>query len=84
MPTSAVDVALVQRNRLLGKRISGEILKGDNRAEYGAVVIVRLAKELRAEYGDGFTKTNLYSIFVIGPTFPTCLTDIYKAFKTSS
>ena len=66
---SAVNVALVQRNWLLGKRISEEILKGDNRAEYGAEVIVRLAKELKAEYGDGFTKTNLYNF-----------TEFYKAF----
>jgi predicted nuclease of restriction endonuclease-like (RecB) superfamily len=66
---SAVNVALVQRNWLLGKRISEEILKGDNRAEYGAEVIVRLAKELRAEYGNGFTKTNLYNF-----------TEFYKAF----
>lgn len=66
---SAVNVALVQRNWLLGKRISEEILKGDNRAEYGATVIKRLAKELKTEYGDGFTKTNLYSY-----------TEFYKAF----
>ena len=66
---SAVNTALVQRNWLLGKRISEEILKGDNRAEYGAEVIVRLAKELKAEYGDGFTKTNLYNF-----------TEFYKAF----
>ena len=66
---SAVNVALVQRNWLLGKRISEEILKGDNRAEYGAEVIVRLAKELKAAYGDGFTKTNLYNF-----------TEFYKAF----
>ena len=66
---SAVNVALVQRNWQLGKRITEEILKGDNRAEYGAEVIVRLAKELKAEYGDGFTKTNLYNF-----------TEFYKAF----
>ena len=66
---SAVNVALVQRNWLLGKRICEEIFKGDNRAEYGAEVIVKLAKELKAEYGDGFTKTNLYSF-----------TEFYKAF----
>lgn len=66
---AAVNVALVQRNWLLGKRISEEILKGDNRAEYGAEVIVSLAKALKEEYGDGFTKTNLYHF-----------TEFYKAF----
>ena len=67
---SAVNVALVQRNWLLGKRISEEILKGDNRAEYGAEVIVRLAKDLKAEYGDGFTKTNLYNFIEFYKAFP--------------
>lgn len=67
---SSVNVALVQRNWLLGKRISEEILKGDNRAEYGAEVIVRLAKELKEEYGDGFTKTNLYNFTEFYNAFP--------------
>ena len=30
---------MIQRNWLLGKRISEEILQGDERAEYGAEVI---------------------------------------------
>lgn len=58
---SAINVMLVQRNWLLGKRISEEILAGDDRAKYGAEVIKRLSKQLSEEYGDGFTKTNLYS-----------------------
>ena len=62
-------MALVQRNWLLGKRISEEILKGDNRAEYGAEVIVRLA-QLKAAYGDGFTKTNLYNFTEFYMAFP--------------
>ena len=67
---SAVNEALVQRNWLLGKRIREEILKGEGRAEYGAEIIVRLAKELTAEYGDGFTKTNLYSFTEFHKAFP--------------
>ena len=67
---SAVNVALVQRNWLLGKRIREEILKGEGRAEYGAEIIVRLAKEFTAEYGDGFTKTNLYSFTEFHKAFP--------------
>ena len=63
-------MALVQRNWLLGKRISEEILKGDNSAEYGAEVIVRLAQELKAAYGDGFTKTNLYNFTEFYRAFP--------------
>ena len=56
----AVNTTLVQRNWLIGCRIAEEELQGEDRAEYGASVIKKLAKELTAEYGKGFTKTNLY------------------------
>ena len=49
-------MALVQRNWLIGYRIAEEELQGDNRAEYGASIIKKLAKELTAEYGKGYTK----------------------------
>ena len=39
----AVNVAMVQRNWLLGKRIVDEELQGENRAEYGKEIIKRLA-----------------------------------------
>lgn len=67
---SAINVMLVQRNWLLGKRISEEILAGDDRAKYGAEVIKRLSKQLSEEYGDGFTKTNLYSFTEFYRMFP--------------
>lgn len=35
---TAVNVALVQRNWLIGKRIAEEELKGESRAEYGGDV----------------------------------------------
>lgn len=56
----SINLAMLQRNWLLGKRISDEILKGENRAEYGAEVIQKLSKELTAIYGKGFGKNNLY------------------------
>lgn len=43
---AAVNVALVERNWLLGKRIAEEELQGENRAEYGASVIKILSNEL--------------------------------------
>lgn len=66
----AVNTALVQRNWLIGYRIAEEELNGENRAEYGSEVIKRLSKELTAEYGKGFTKTNLYSFYLFYKTFP--------------
>lgn len=59
----AVNTALVQRNWLIGYRIAEEEIKGADRAEYGAGVITKLAKELTTEYGRGFTKSNLYSFY---------------------
>ena len=53
----AVNLSLVQRNWLLGYRISQEELKGEGRAEYGLEVIKGLSKDLTAIYGKGFTKS---------------------------
>lgn len=66
----AVNLALVQRNWLLGYRIAEEELKGENRAEYGMGIINQLSKELSEIYGKGFTKTNLYSFYSFYKTFP--------------
>lgn len=69
----AVNSALVQRNWLIGYRIAEEELQGDNRAEYGASIIKKLAKELTAEYGKGYTKTNLYHFYSFYKTYPEIL-----------
>lgn len=66
----AVNTALVQRNWLMGCRIAEEELQGENRAEYGASVIKKLAKQLTAEYGKGFTKTNLYHFYSFYKAYP--------------
>ena len=65
-----MNSALVQRNWLIGYRIAEEELQGDNRAEYGASIIKKLAKELTAEYGKGYTKTNLYHFYSFYKTYP--------------
>ncbi|MCQ2313974.1 MAG: PDDEXK nuclease domain-containing protein [Bacteroidales bacterium] len=82
----AVNVALVQRNWLLGKRIAEEELKGEDRAEYGAAVMKNLSTELTAEYGKGFSERNLwkykqfYLMFKNLPIVPTlsALSDAQK------
>ena len=56
----AVNIALVQRNWLIGYRIAEEELRGQKRSEYGAEVIKKLSKNLTEKYGKGFAKTNLY------------------------
>lgn len=66
----AVNVALVQRNWLIGYRIAEEELRGQKRSEYGAEVIKKLSKNLTEKYGKGFTKTNLYSFYSFYKCFP--------------
>ncbi len=66
----SVNVLLVERNWLIGKRIAEEELQGQERAEYGASVIKKLAKELTTEYGKGFTKSNLYSFYSFYKSYP--------------
>ena len=52
---SLMKTTLIQRNWLLGYRIASEELQGEDRAKYGAEIIKKLAKELSAEYGKGYT-----------------------------
>ena len=73
----AVNTTLIQRNWLLGYRIASEELQGEDRAKYGAEIIKKLAKELSAEYGKGYTKSNLYSFYSFYKTYP-------EIFQTSS
>ena len=52
-------------------------MQGEDRAKYGAEIIKKLAKELSAEYGKGYTKSNLYSFYSFYKTYP-------KIFQTPS
>lgn len=69
----AINVVMLQRNWLLGKRIHEEILCGKDRADYGAEVVKNLSKRLTEIYGKGFNKNNLY-----------CFVSFYKIFPTLS
>lgn len=73
----AVNMTLVKRNWLLGYRIASEEMQDRERAKYGAEIIKNLSKELSAEYGKGFTKTNLYAFYSFYKMYP-------KIFQTSS
>lgn len=66
----AVNTALIRRNWLLGYRIASEEMQGEERAKYGAEIIKKLAKDLSAEYGKGYTKSNLYSFYSFYKTYP--------------
>lgn len=66
----AINVVLIQRNWLIGHRIAEEELQGLDRAEYGAKIIAKLAKELTDKYGKGFTKSNLYNFYSFYRLYP--------------
>lgn len=57
----AINLTLVRRNWLLGRRIVEEEIGGKARSElYGHGVVESLANELRKEYGKGYTRRSLY------------------------
>jgi len=64
------DTSLVMQNWLGEKRISEEVLEGEDRAKYGAGVIKSLASKLTAEFGKGFTQNNLYYCKQFYEVFP--------------
>lgn len=77
----SVNIALVERNWLIGYRIAEEELKGNNRADYGVEVISKLSKKLQAEYGKGFDYRNLYYFFKFYKMFPEILNSLSSKSK---
>jgi predicted nuclease of restriction endonuclease-like (RecB) superfamily len=69
----AINVATIQRNWLLGKRIADEELKGKNRAEYGKEIVKKLAEFLTNKYGKGFDFSSLYKYVRFYKEFPEIL-----------
>lgn len=67
---TSINVALVQRNWLLGKRIAEEKVDEEGRAEYGKQVIQNLAIKLTMDYGKGFDFSNLYRYLRFYRVFP--------------
>ena len=72
----AVNVALVQRNWLLGYRIASEEMQGEERAEYGSELIKNLSKKLTQSYGKGFDYSSLYKFVSFYKEFPEILDSV--------
>lgn len=72
----AINLALVQRNWLLGYRIAQEELKGEERSEYGKGIIKKLADELTASYGRGFDFGSLYKYCRFYKLYPEILDSV--------
>ena len=70
----SVNIVLVQRNWLLGKRIVEEQLGNQTREElYGQKIVENLAKELTEQYGSGFDFSSLYKYIRFYQCFPNIL-----------
>ncbi len=78
----SVNIALVERNWLIGYRIAEEELKGKDRANYGVEVIKNLSKELTKEYGKGFDRSNLYRFLNFYKNFPEIVDAVSRQSKT--
>ena len=65
-----ININLLIRNWLLGRRIQMEELKGKERAKYGEEVIINLSNSLTNKYGSGFNKTNLYAFLSFYEEYP--------------
>lgn len=59
----AVDIILLKRNWLIGKRIYEEELKETRKENYGLEIIKTLSKELVKVFGHGFSTFNLYRYY---------------------
>lgn len=76
----AVDTILSQRNWLIGCRIAEEEIDGSDRAEYGANIIKKLSKELTAQYGKGYDRSNLYHCLRFYKEFPQIVDTVCRQF----
>ena len=77
-----VDAALVLRNWYIGKRLDEEVLKGADRAKYGAQVITNLSKDLERIYGKGYSKRVLYQCLRVYRMFPQIVNELRAQFST--
>ena len=57
---TTIDIILLQRNWLIGKRIQEEINKSSKKDNYRQKVIIDLSDDLQQKYGKGFDKKTLY------------------------
>lgn len=66
----AVNSAMVAAYWLIGRRIVTEEQDGANTATYGEQVLKNLSKELEAEFGNGFSYSNLRNMRQFYRTYP--------------
>jgi predicted nuclease of restriction endonuclease-like (RecB) superfamily len=73
-----VNVLLVERNWLLGKRIAEEELKDNRKDNYGKEIINELSKRLTKDFGRGFDRTNLYHYLQFYKLYPNFVDSVSR------
>ena len=58
----SVNAAMTAAYWLIGRRIVEFEQSGEDRAEYGAALIERLAEDLTVQFGRGFSSQNIYNM----------------------
>ena len=76
---TTVNAVLTMLYWWVGRPINEEILKGD-RAGYGERIVHALSAQLYQEYGQGFTKRNLFNMIRFSQVFPE--EEIVSALRT--
>jgi phosphoribosyl-dephospho-CoA transferase len=56
----AINTELVKANWEIGRHIVEYEQQGKEKADYGSSLLQNLAKDLKAKYGKGFSKSNIY------------------------
>lgn len=65
----SVNTALVNLYWQIGTRIRSEVLKNE-RAEYGKQIVQTLSAQLAQEFGNGFSRRNLFNMLQFAEYFP--------------
>ena len=67
----SVNAAMTAAYWLIGRRIVEFEQSGEDRAEYGAALIERLAEDLAVRFGRGFSLRNIYNMRLFYLAYPT-------------
>ena len=73
----AIDIVLLKRNWLIGKRINDEELKETRTENYGLEIIKNLSKILTERFGNGFGKQTLYNFYKFYKTYKNIFQTVF-------
>ena len=80
--STSVNITLVLRNWLLGKRIAEENFNGSRAERYGEKIIPELSERLTDKYGKGFDKRSLYRYVQFYQEYPEIVVTVTPQSKS--